>query len=54
MSISKAARSVIFFGDHFEVELASDSLAAPVTVLLKGGAAVRRGEELYVYAPLPW
>ena len=46
--------SIIFFGDHFEVELASDALAEPVTVLLKGGAAVREGEELYVYAPLPW
>ncbi len=46
--------NVIFFGDHFEVELSSASLETPVTVLLKGGAAVRKGEELYVYAPLPW
>lgn len=46
--------SVLFFGDHFEVELANDLLSESVTVLLKGGAAVREGEALYVFAPLPW
>ena len=46
--------NVIFFGDHFEVEVAFDSLPEPITVLLKGGAAVHRGEELYVFAPVPW
>jgi iron(III) transport system ATP-binding protein len=46
--------NILFFGDHFEVELSTDTLTEPVTVLLKGGAAVREGEELYVFAPLPW
>ena len=46
--------NVIYFGDHFEVELASPSLPEPVTVLLKGGAAVRTGEELHVFCPTPW
>lgn len=46
--------NVIFFGDHFEVEITAEGVPAPVTVLLKGGAAVRSGEELFVFCPVPW
>lgn len=52
--VRATVRSVVFFGDHFEVELEAREVANRVTVLLKGGAAVRPGEELFVFCPLPW